>query len=191
MDYVAVTLSSPSLSQPRDLLLPLDIPQYILIDSLLDALNIKTPDRSKGVMFVIVDGKKRILPLQATLGDVGVKFGQFLALEFMDVTSKASLICLQGPEFDLNNDETTIGCRPGVDIDLRSVPHQEFVSANHAKICFHDGTFHLEDLKSKNGTILNNSLVLAGQEYVLNDGDIILLGANEGKGIQLVFNLRK
>lgn len=190
MEFVAVTLSSKVFNQPKDLLLPLDVPQYHLTDALIDLLDLKLPNKSKGFL-ALCDGKmKKPLPIQATLRDVGVKFGQFLELELRTASASASLICLQGPEFELEKDEVVIGCKTGVDIDLRTIRNQEFVSGLHAKIFSRNNDYYCTDMKSLNGTSVNGYSVKPGEEFLLKDGDVLLLGTQREHGIQLVFKLR-
>lgn len=195
MDYVAVTLQCSRIRQVRDLLLPLDIPQYILVDQLIDVLEINVPDRLRGYMSVVkVDGnieRKSSLPLQGTLRDVGIKFGQYMTLEFKENAARLSLICLQGPVFDIAGDEVFIGCQKGLDVNLIGVPNQEYVSGNHAKIFCRNGRYYLIDMGSTNGTKVNGKVVQNKTEQVLGDGDLILLGATDETGIKLVVKLRK
>jgi hypothetical protein len=191
MDYVAVTLSLPEQKVSRDLLLPLDIPQYMLVDSLVDALDLMISDDLWGYLSVLEVGKKKALPLQGTLRDVGVKFGQFLALEFKEVTAKATLICLQGPEFELTKEEMLIGCSSNVDVDLRGIPNQEYVSGRHAKMIHSNDGYYLMDLESTNGTKVNGKVVPANNMKKLEDEDEILLGASENNGVRLVLKIRR
>lgn len=191
MDYVAVTLSSPKRMRSRDLFLPLDVPQYILIDVLTDALELDLPSKQRGFL-VIKDGEKgRELPWQRTLREAGIKFGQSILLEFREISARAFLRCVTGPKFDLEKNEITIGCRSDMDIDLRSIPNQEFVSGKHATICYQDGAFFLKDLGSLNGTKVNGSKILANISTRLDDGDEILLGATQQTGILLILQMHK
>lgn len=191
MDYVAVTLSLPEQKVPRDLLLPLDIPQYMLVDSLIDALDLSISNDLRGYLSLLEAGKKKVLPLQGTLRDVGVKFGQFLALEFKGVMAKATLICLQGPEFELTKEEMLIGCSPNVDVDLRGIPNQEYVSRRHAKIVHNKDGYYLMDLQSTNGIKVNANTMPANIMKKLEDEDEILLGASENNGVRLVLKIRR
>jgi hypothetical protein len=61
-----------------------------------------------------------------------------------------------------------------------SLPH-DTVSTQHASITFRNGHWWLEDLGSRNGTLLNDARV--DQSLVISSGDKISLG-----GIRLVFN---
>lgn len=74
-----------------------------------------------------------------------------------------------GMEFRLGS-ENTIGRSAENDV---SIP-DETVSARHAKISFRKGTWWLEDLGSRNGTRLNQSVV--EQPAVLSNDDQIDVG---------------
>ena len=53
-----------------------------------------------------------------------------------------------------------------------------FVSRMHCRIRFADGAFFLSDLGSRNGTSLNGVLLERDKEYLLNDGDSIILATD-------------
>jgi uncharacterized ubiquitin-like protein YukD len=192
METVAVTLTSPYLQtkEAKDLLLPLNTPQYILVNALAEALNIKIEENTlRGVLSTHRNGKKEIFPLEKTLRDVGIKFGDLLVLDFQEISAQATLICVDGPEFDLTSDEVMIGCDPKADIDLRSVPKQEFISGTHAKITFDSKNYYLEDFESKNGTYLNE--IPVGGKVLLEDGDTFRLGASDAQGIRMSLKIQK
>jgi hypothetical protein len=195
MEYVAVTLTCPLLSKPKDLMLPLDIPQYILVDRLINSLDIKSPDQTRG--FLLINDfedrieKKTTLFLQGTLRNGNIKFGQVLTLEFREIKSKLSLQCLDGPEFDINSNEAIIGAQRGLDIDLSGIPNQEYVSRRHARIVSKNGNYYIVDTQSANGTKINNTLLPKNSEQMISDGDVILLGLSQEMGIVLIAKLRK
>jgi uncharacterized ubiquitin-like protein YukD len=167
--------------------LPLDVPQYLLIDFLTDAFQISKPERKLGAFVVIRNAQKKRLTIQSTLRESGIQHGQILELLFFDVMAQASLICIPGPEFFLERDEISVGCSNGVEIDLRSMPNQLYVSGKHAKVSKKNGFFYLQDLQSKNGTSINTNRIEPMKPYLLTDQDKILLGADEYQGITLVF----
>ena len=203
MEYVVVTLSSPYLKAKhsskteeytKDLLFPLDTPQYILVETLIDAFNIDI-NKNKLRGFLGTRHKK-------TLRDVGVKYGDFLVLDFEEILAKASLVCVDGPEFDLMREDVIIGCHPDADIDLRSVPNQEFVSRRHAKIICRDDKYYIMALDSLNGTYVDGEEVLQGKKVLLkvafsNEEDlaqkasIIRLGASGKESIKVFVKKRR
>ncbi len=67
---------------------------------------------------------------------------------------------------------TTIGRNAGCDITL-SDPQ---ISGVHARISFRRGVWSIDDLKSRNGTLVNG--VRLTKEHPLADGDIITIGVN-------------
>lgn len=194
METVAVTITSRYLKtkQARDLLLPLNTPLYILVNALIEALNIDIEENTlRGVLSTNQHDKKETFPLEKTLRDVGVKFGDFLVLDFQEISAKATLICIDGPEFDLIRDETLLGCHPDVDVDLRGIPKQEFVSGTHAKITIQSGEYYLEDFDSRNGTFLDGAKIAPGEKKILKDGDTFRLGASDLEGVRLSLKIQK
>jgi len=88
---------------------------------------------------------------------------------------QAKLVCvvgvIQGMSFPVGNG-VTIGRSPEADI---VVPDPQ-VSNRHAWIGVLNNQLVLRDLKSTNGTYLNDQLAVPVQEQVLKDGDVIVLG---------------
>lgn len=191
MDHVAVTVLSRKLNISKDLVLPLDVPQYMLIDEMIKALQVDIPDNCRSYLSIYENGKNKELPIQSTLRSVGTKFGQFITLGFRETLSKATLICFHGPEFDLVKNETLIGCSSNVDVDLRGIPDQEYVSGIHAKIICKNDVYYLMDLQSTNGTKINEKRIPANVIEQLNDEDEVVLGASENNGVRLVLKIRK
>ncbi|NOS87741.1 MAG: FHA domain-containing protein [Methylococcaceae bacterium] len=68
------------------------------------------------------------------------------------------LICikgvLQGREFPINNKVLHIGADAGNDL---IIPNDNYVSRNHAVIQTNGDKLQLIDLKSRNGTLINNT----------------------------------
>ena len=69
----------------------------------------------------------------------------------------------------LGTDPVTMGRDPGCDIPLDDLS----TSRRHARIRFENGTYHLEDLGSKNGLVVNN---VDTRGVVLRSGDEIMIG---------------
>lgn len=72
-----------------------------------------------------------------------------------------------GRRFDIDKPEIILGRHPECDVTIEVGA----VSRQHARIHTLDSHFELEDLKSRNGTFLNGSLITERTE--LNDGDLI------------------
>lgn len=87
-----------------------------------------------------------------------------------------------GTEFQLTNDESTIGrwdADNGVfpDIDLDTHDDDAKVSRRHARIRRNNGSYFIEDLGSTNGTYVNRGRrLLPGNTQILNDGDEVIVG---------------
>ncbi len=87
-----------------------------------------------------------------------------------------------GTEFQLTNDESTIGrwdADNGVfpDIDLDAFDEDAKVSRRHARIRRNNGSYFIEDLGSTNGTYVNRGRrLLPGNAQILNDGDELIVG---------------
>lgn len=191
MSYIAVTLSSKYLNHSRDVLLPTDVPHYTLSEAVATSLGIPIPPLHRPILSVEINGPKRNLPVQASLQDLDIKTGSFLFLDFDEIRAPAYLICMKGPHFDLEKDEVVLGCSPTVDIDLRSIPLQEYVSRRHAKIWRQNNEYYFEDVGSKNGSFLNGKEIEPNKGYLIYDGEHFLLGPSESAGIQFVFRVRK
>ena len=87
-----------------------------------------------------------------------------------------------GTEFQLTNDESTIGrwdADNGIfpDIDLDTHDDDAKVSRRHARIRRNNGSYFIEDLGSTNGTYVNRGRrLLPGNTQILNDGDEVIVG---------------
>lgn len=200
MEYVVVTLTFPYLKakypreiekHAKDLLFPLDTPQHILIETLIDALDIDIDkNKLRGFLSTYQKGRMIVFRPEKTLRDVGIKYGDFLILDFQEILAKASLVCMDGPEFDLERDDAIIGCHPDADIDLRSVPNQEYVSRRHAKILCRGGKYYIIALDSLNGTYVGENEVVSGKEILLKKGDIIRFGASDERAVKMYIRKR-
>lgn len=67
------------------------------------------------------------------------------------------------------------GEAPAVDL-TRFNAQDKGVSRQHAAILLKDGSLHIMDLESYNGTFLNGQRLIANQPRVLRDGDSVRLG---------------
>ncbi|WP_437187892.1 SpoIIE family protein phosphatase [Planctomicrobium sp. SH668] len=75
----------------------------------------------------------------------------------------------QGTQFPLVAERTIVGRHPTCQVVLNS----NVVSRQHAQILENHGTFYIEDLSSRNGTLVNQRRITGRTE--LNDGDEIQL----------------
>ena len=86
-----------------------------------------------------------------------------------------------GMEYPITKPCVRIGRGPDVDLEI----DDEEMSSAHASISFEAGTFHLTDLGSTNGTLVNDSKVVTQE---LSHGDRIRVG---GHVLQLVIEKRE
>jgi serine/threonine-protein kinase len=73
------------------------------------------------------------------------------------------------------------------DVDLSGFPNSQVVSRTHAHIRVEGDGFYIEDLRSSNGTYINNLRLLPGDRYCLRPGDCISLG--KGNLITFLFQI--
>jgi len=81
--------------------------------------------------------------------------------------------------YPLYKDSMTIGRSPEADIQVR----QKWISREHARIVMDDNTVRIEDLGSKNGILLNNQPVQAGE---LHNEDVVEIGDTQFQFIDLM-----
>jgi eukaryotic-like serine/threonine-protein kinase len=86
----------------------------------------------------------------------------------------ASLSMQSGPmagrTYRFHQDVSTVGRTNGNDLVISG----RSVSRRHARLWFDNGHWHLEDVGSSNGTLVNNVRIY--QAVTLNDGDVINFG---------------
>lgn len=83
-------------------------------------------------------------------------------------------------QFPLDEPQVRIGRNPGGGIDLGSAPKDKALSGEHATLLRqNDGSYHLVDYKSSNGTFVNGTAdpIAKGVEIPLSDGDYVCVGA--------------
>jgi hypothetical protein len=78
-----------------------------------------------------------------------------------------------------------VGRSKDCEINISTFPNSEFVSRKHCRIYYdqNSGSWYIEDLKSTNGTFVNNKRVLS--PTILDDNDKIKLGT-----IEFVFKIK-
>jgi len=79
-------------------------------------------------------------------------------------------------EFEDVFDQNTISIGRGSSNDLVVPDKTRMVSSKHAQIEFKEGTYHVRDVNSKNGTFLNGQQLTPEEDYPLASKDRIQLG---------------
>lgn len=115
------------------------------------------------IRMIYLDISRMNIPVQAVLP---TKYPYLLVL------NKKSLPFNVKEFYPLDKHDLVIG-RKGCDICFEDVT----LSSKHVHIWYSDNEWHLEDMKSKNGTFLNDERVT--EQYFLDDGDIIKIGQIE------------
>ncbi|MGG7179427.1 FHA domain-containing protein [Clostridium paraputrificum] len=109
------------------------------------------------------DSDETTIISQSTLGDEIVAY---LISEGTEITEKITI----------NKEIFIIGrLRSKVDYPIQN----QTVGKVHAKISYRDGKFYIQDLESKNGTLLNKSKISPLQEFQLQDGDKVTFSNSE------------
>jgi Protein kinase domain/Inner membrane component of T3SS, cytoplasmic domain/GAF domain len=84
-----------------------------------------------------------------------------------------ALVIVRGPDagtkFPLDKESVVLGRQPDLDVPLNNPA----ISRQHARVWQRDGSFFIEDLKSRNGLVLNGQRVTSG---ALAEGDLIGIG---------------
>ena len=78
----------------------------------------------------------------------------------------------KGKSFDIKEGTTFIGRSPDNDIRIRDGS----VSRRHLKLINKDNKYFIEDLKTTNGTFLNDRRIKTGEEFEVSSGMIIIVG---------------
>jgi len=89
----------------------------------------------------------------------------------------AKILVLEGPmsgeQFDLDKEVVFVGRSQGNDIRIRD----DAVSRRHLKIFSVESCYFIEDLKTKNGTMINDEALDAGFARLITENDRIQLGS--------------
>ncbi len=89
----------------------------------------------------------------------------------------AKILVLEGPtsgeQFDLDKEVVFVGRSAGNDIRIRD----DAVSRRHLKIFSVESCYFIEDLKTKNGTMINDEALDAGFARLITENDRIRLGS--------------
>jgi len=89
----------------------------------------------------------------------------------------AKILVLEGPtsgeQFDIDKEVVFVGRSAGNDIRIRD----DAVSRRHLKIFSVESCYFIEDLKTKNGTMINDEALDAGFSRLITENDRIRLGS--------------
>jgi hypothetical protein len=120
------------------------------------------------VLFVLVAGvyRETRLRLSGKAEAEGLTYGR---LRVLQAGSDPNMSV--GTVLDLKTN-TTIGARPENDIVLRD----KFISGQHARLSWDGVSWWLEDLNSKNGTLVDRRPSPPGQPQPLHKGAVITVG---------------
>jgi phosphoserine phosphatase RsbU/P len=80
---------------------------------------------------------------------------------------------MSGAQFDIDKEVVFVGRSPGNDIRIRD----DAVSRRHLKIFSVESCYFIEDLKTKNGTMINGEALDAGFARFITENDRIQLGS--------------
>lgn len=90
----------------------------------------------------------------------------------------AKIQILEGPmkagEFNIDKEVIFVGRDPETDFQIRD----NAVSRNHLKIFSVESCYFIEDLKTKNGTMINGELLDPGFPRLITENDLIQLGSS-------------
>ena len=64
-------------------------------------------------------------------------------------------------------------------VDLTGEDSENYVSRRHGQVTEENGEYFYEDLKSSNGSLINNTFIEADELHPLKDGDLIRIGRTE------------
>lgn len=212
MHYVAVTLEIvlPHMSSP--LVLDLDIPWMMpvplfvhsALPEILAKKHVQLGEKYTGTWFLYRSLQGRLLPiLTHTFRGAGIMDGERLRAEKRTTSwSPYRFYLEQMADADQGDAEEGITLeriylalpkillgradwRQGhfVDVDLSFFPYGRQVSRRHAIIRYHNGSFIIQDLGSRNGTWLNGHRLPVKAKHLLRPGDRVSFG----KGLHFVF----
>ena len=94
------------------------------------------------------------------------------------------LDCVNQPDFVFEIKDGAIIGRDG-DIDISSLYNSDYISGKHAAFHFNNGNWYIEDLKSMNGTLVNQVRLQENQKQIIYEGDKITLA-----NVTFIFRIR-
>lgn len=184
MKEVVVTVTYSG-KEPVDLSLPWEVPSGILHDGILKALKLARIPNHELILARQKDGKYRHLLESESLADANILFGDCLELF---TRNKAYLLSENGIKFQLGREQTTLGRSSPerkVDIDLTALDTPMLISRRQGTIKHHYNQYSIKDDNSRNGIVINGNLIPPWEYQILNKGDQLRIGGQNG--IQLTF----
>ncbi len=169
-----------------DLSLPWEVPAKKLQPGILAALGLMVIPNHRLMLAVQRGDEFRPIRETETLADARVLVGDQLEIYRW---RKAYLISEGGDQFWLGEGQTSIGRSipdQPVDIDLSALDISQLVSRQHARIKHNHNQYFIKDHNSRNGVLVRGQRVPSGQYQLLEEGDPIHFGGQQG--IQLTFH---
>jgi len=179
-------------SNQRDLVLPDDVPVYLLVDALASGLGMPNHPDIFYELQVIEGGESHRIPESRTLQQAFICNGSVLHfIQEKEVPGRRAV--LEGANnFRFRLRENTIIGRLTheihVDIDLTALDTNKVVTRRHAVITRVTYHYLIKDIGSLNGTFINQNKLQKNQSVALHPNDEICFGTLE-KGVYLKFKL--
>ena len=121
-----------------------------------------------------------------TVGEIGE--GQLPAPLWVSLPiDQPCLVSDEGLIFMLSKSTMIVGRRSregNPNIDLTELDRPLISSRRHAEIVYTNQRYELRAFKTRNGTLLNGTIIQPGEPHVLKDGDVLHFGF---RGVKLVF----
>jgi hypothetical protein len=199
MSFVVVTIRDER-GESRDLELPANVPVSALGPAIAQAVqHPDLPTDEAPVKSVLkFDGTNEVIPLEKSLGAAGVVHGDILLLMVKEIPPELSqdesklhfsgpgFIHPSGRTFPFRGENILIGREDpasgivskvlGVDLTDLEDPEGPSVSRRHAQVLLRDGDYIIHDLRSTNGTSVNQHLLPPETRIKLQHGDEVQMG---------------
>jgi hypothetical protein len=186
MPFAVVTVETEA-GERVELALPLDVPSRLLAPKIVRDFGKLVRTGETFSLFFKTEHGDRLIPANATLGELGIRDGQFLRIKrHRTGAGPASLVhaylrAQSGERLPLELNHVIIGRKDPkhqvpLDLDLTRLDPGQGVSRQHASIGRDGEKYYLIDLESTNGTRVNDQPAVVGKKMPLKDGDIIQFG---------------
>jgi hypothetical protein len=199
MSFVVVTIRDER-GERRDLELPADVPISTLGPAIAQAIHHPDlPIDNTSVKPILkLEGSQEVIPLDKSLETAGVVHGDILLLMVKEIppglTQEESTLRFSGPglmhpegrTFPFRGKNILIGREDpasgivsrvlGVDLTDLEDPEAPSVSRRHAQVLYRDGVYQIQDLRSTNGTSVNQRLLPPEARIILHHGDELQFG---------------